>query len=235
MSARRSSKHPPPRVDLIAELVGGMVGRAVYAARDYREVVAEGAGETIDVCAGCEVDCCASFTVPLNVVDAMRLRRGLDLPWTTFVALAACPPDMPTFPVRLGQGRAMLSLKRRRGACPFRLRLGRHRRCGVHALRPTACRLFPFLPDLDAQRRAPQGMLAQRPPRDCPWRWPASDQARAELELKLKEDARLRRIDGEVLRRWHRQTEQLHTARNFFHFLELELQRVASEGELAER
>jgi Fe-S-cluster containining protein len=236
---KRASKKAPAQasaplkqeVDSIAEIVGALTGRAVYAPTAYREVADPRDGETADVCGGCEVDCCSNYVIPLNVTDAYRIWKALRLPWTSFAAMARYPSAAPTWPVRLPDGGAMLALRRRRGSCPFVMRLAGQRRCGIHALRPTACRLFPFLPDDDAQRRSPVGMMAQRPPRDCPWRWPNSPEAIEALDQLIAESQRLRTLDVEVLRTWHRQMNMPHTEENFFIFLEQEMERRDRGGD----
>jgi len=226
--AKPEASAAEPRVDLVAEMVGKLIGRSVYAARDYRPLPEPGEGQTIDVCGGCEIDCCSAFTVPLNVTDAYEIRSTLRVPWEAFAELVPYQQQSPTFAVRLqGKGPAMLALKRRGRSCVFLLKLGQQRRCGMHALRPTACRLFPYLGDADAQRSPPDGMLAQRPPRDCPWCWPADETALAALQVQIDESDRRRAIDHEVLRIWHRQMDLEHTKANFFRFLEEELGRRA--------
>ncbi|MBN2359012.1 MAG: YkgJ family cysteine cluster protein [Deltaproteobacteria bacterium] len=225
-SRRQEPVAAEPGTHLI-EFVSSLAGRAAFPADAYRAVPQPGDGRTVDVCAGCEVDCCSSHTVPLTVVDAHRLRRALTLPWSEFVELVPYRAESPTWPVRLNQGRAQLALRRRRRSCVFLLRLGEHRRCGIHGLRPMACRLFPFIADRGAQQRAPAGMLAQRPPRDCPWRWPIAGETSAGLFALIEEDRRARELDQEVLRIWYRQLDLSRTADNFFAFLDEEMGRRA--------
>lgn len=211
----------------VAELVGMMSGRAAYQAEAYRPVPEPRDGRTVDICAGCEVDCCSHYTLPLSVVDAYRIRAALGLPWSEFVEFAPYRPDSPTWPVRLADERVQLALKRRKRSCSFLLRFGPHRRCGIHGLRPMACRLFPFIGNHISQRHAPSGMLAQRPPRDCPWRWPIDGDTAAALPGLIDEDERSRALDQEVLRIWHRQLNLPRTRDDFFAFLDEEMGRRA--------
>lgn len=211
--------------DTVAELVGLMSGRPAYPTEAYRPVPEPGAGRTVDVCAGCEVDCCSHYTLPLSVVDAYRIRAALGLPWSEFVEFTRYRPDSPTWPVRLEDDRVQLALRRRDRSCSFLLRFGSHRRCGIHGLRPMACRLFPFIGNHLSQTRAPIGMLAQRPPRDCPWRWPFNGATAVALPALIDEDERTRALDQEVLRIWHRQLNLPRTKENFFSFLDEEMAR----------
>ncbi|MFH1812343.1 MAG: YkgJ family cysteine cluster protein [Pseudomonadota bacterium] len=187
-----------------------------------------GEGRTVDVCAGCEVDCCSHHVLPLSVEDAYAIRIALNLPFEAFATLVPYPNGAPTWPVRLARGKALLALRRRRQSCLFLLRIGGQRRCAIHGVRPMACRLFPFLPDATAQRNAPEGMLAQRVPSECPWCWPRTGQAAAELDRLIVDNARRLDVDTTVLRTWHRQLDLPHQPRSFFRFLDEEMARRAA-------
>ena len=90
------------------------MGRSVHGAQDYRPPLDPGPGRTVDLCTGCEVDCCSHHVLPLSVVDAYRIHSELKLPFKDFAALVPYPADAPTWPVRLARGRALLALRRRR-------------------------------------------------------------------------------------------------------------------------
>ena len=105
-------------------------------------------------CAGCHGDCCTVHDVPLSAFELRRLRRALGLPWNA-VATVVEDRNMLARGVRLSRAPVWKRFNLRRrpsGACQFLLELeGGHRRCGVHALRPGACRIYPLLPDRTAQ------------------------------------------------------------------------------------
>lgn len=213
----------------IDTMVGSFMGRSVYGADAYRSPLQPGEGRTVDLCHGCEVDCCSNHLIPLSVVDAYRIHVGLKLPFVDFAALVAYPADAPTWPVRLGRnGRALLALRRRRKSCIFLHRIVGHRLCAIHALRPMACRLFPFLPDAGAQRMAPVGMRAQRAPGDCPWRWPIDGLESQNLDALIAANEQARDVDQQVLRIWHRQLDMPHDRDHFYLFLQQEMARRAA-------
>lgn len=214
----------------VTQFIASFMGRSVHGAKDYRAPLDPGPGRTVDLCTGCDVDCCSHHVLPLTVVDAYRIHKELKLPFQDFAALVPYPADAPTWPVRLARGRALLALRRRRSSCIFLHRIGPHRRCAIHALRPMACRLFPFLPDADAQKKAPEGMMAQMPPNECPWRWPRDSQAVSELDAMLDENVRSQEIDQQVLRIWHRQMNMPHDRDHFYEFLDQEMARREAGG-----
>lgn len=207
------------------EMICLMGGRPPQPPEAYRVLEQQGEGRTVDVCGNCRINCCADFVIPLTVVDAQRLRTGLMLDWSAFATLTDYHSDNPNWPIRLKNRKAQLSLKRRRGGCLFLLNLGGQRRCGGHALRPIACRMFPFVANRVAQSRAYPGMQTQLPPSRCPWAWPADEAAKREVLDLITEDELAREIDQSVLRTWSRQMNLPHTKENFFLFLQQEMDR----------
>ncbi|HEY7954966.1 MAG TPA: YkgJ family cysteine cluster protein [Polyangia bacterium] len=99
-------------------------------------------------CAGCAGDCCVQHVVPLSGYDLWRLSGGLGVPWDALVEIAEERHPLH-FGFRLDRGAVHyhFRLKRRAsGACQLLLELpGGHRRCGVHGLRPGACRVYPLV------------------------------------------------------------------------------------------
>lgn len=74
--------------------------------------------------------------------------------------------------VELAEGRRLMILARRSGACRF---LDAENRCSVHAVRPLDCRLFPFAPRVDAQGRLRR--LRVLPLDDCDYALDGSNDA----------------------------------------------------------
>jgi len=214
------------RLDPLAAILGGATDLVRHPVSAYRKPPEPGEGRTIDMCAGCDVDCC-SYVVPLTVSDAHRIREQLNLPWAAFATLVPYPLRAVTWPIRVGRSAFQLAIKRKRGTCPFRLRFSGLQRCGIHAQRPTACRLFPFLADVEAQRRAPSPMLAQISPQKCPLAWPKDEHSIAELHDLIETSTRGRAQDEEVLRLWNLQLDLPRTRENFFVFLDEEMERRA--------
>jgi Fe-S-cluster containining protein len=214
------------RLNPLAAILGGATDLVRHPISAYRRPAELAEGRTIDMCAGCDVDCC-SYIVPLTVSDAHRIQQQLNLPWTAFATLVPYPTRAVTWPIRVGRRNFQLAIKRKRGTCPFRMRFSGLQRCGIHPLRPMACRLFPFLADVDAQRRAPSSMMAQLPPEKCPLAWPKNDTSVAELHDLIVTATTGRAQDEEVLRLWNLQLDLPRTRENFFLFLEEEMARRA--------
>jgi Fe-S-cluster containining protein len=82
--------------------------------------------------------------------DLVRLCRGLGVPWDRLVELRHT--DFPAFDgFRLDAGprhHHFVLRRRENGACLLLVEIDdKHRRCGVHALRPDACRRYPLVLD----------------------------------------------------------------------------------------
>ena len=101
-------------------------------------------------CFGCTTTCCLDYVVPVNAHDVWRLARALGLSWGALVEVRPTPADyMESFTLdSSGQKRAFQLRRRAGGACALLTSLpdGSHR-CGVHAARPLACRLYPYRGD----------------------------------------------------------------------------------------
>jgi Fe-S-cluster containining protein len=98
-------------------------------------------------CFGCTTSCCSDYLVAVNAHDLWRLTRELGLPWTALAAVRSTLPDYAeSFALDDSGGRFGFHLHRTAsGACTLLTRLGDGvERCGVHAVRPLACRVYPF-------------------------------------------------------------------------------------------
>lgn len=95
-------------------------------------------------CTSCG-NCCKEPLLPLNDLDVARLAAHTgDSPlkivsWVTRHQIAM--DDEPEAFVRLKQGKRVMVLGHRRGACRY---LGEDNRCSVYTARPSGCRVFPF-------------------------------------------------------------------------------------------
>jgi hypothetical protein len=108
-------------------------------------------------CFGCTTRCCFEYVVPVNGHDLWRLMRTLSLPWSELVTVRNTPGDWAeSFTLDGGTDRyAFLLRKQPDGGCAMLLSLGSGQyRCGTHAARPLACRIYPFNPAW----RAPTGI-----------------------------------------------------------------------------
>jgi Fe-S-cluster containining protein len=209
------------------ELAGSaFVGRPVAGLSMYRAPPVEQGGKEADMCAGCDVDCCTGHVIPLNALDAWRIRSGMDIPFADFVGLVPWSKGAPCHYVRLGDARYTMVLRRRGdGSCSFLVRVGQERRCGIHALRPDACRIFPYLPDVETQVAQPGHNLVQLHPSFCPWRWPSTPEHKARVLKDIADNTDHRKLDRDVLSTWYWALGVEKTVENFYAFLEEELAR----------
>lgn len=169
----------------------------------YRPAPSSDAGTELDLCAGCDVDCCTNHLVPLNLVDIARLAITLNMHPKEFVGVVDWQPQMPVQPLLWGSGKRALALRRHANqSCAFLVKLGPHRRCGVHGVRPDACRVFPFVHEATKQRLQPAGRLLQLHPSHCPWRWPVSEERRAQVLQDLEDNQNHREWERQQLGAW---------------------------------
>ncbi len=154
-----------------------------------------------DACAGCPAPCCFEHDVEVNGFDLVRLTRGLGLPWNSLVRDVEEPHGL-YFGFRLDSGPThhhFRLLRRESGACQLLLELaGGARRCGVHGLRPGACRIYPLRPDSSTQVGSIVGTHAICPPAQRL----LYDDARASLRSIVDEDEAEEELWSRVLARW---------------------------------
>jgi Fe-S-cluster containining protein len=103
----------------------------------------------IDPCVECTTGCCTSYIVPLSGFDVWRLCRGLQLPWQEVAEVRSAFAHWEGFALHAGGARFGLFLRARprTDTCHFLMQLpGGAWRCGVHAVRPMACRIYPYKP-----------------------------------------------------------------------------------------
>ena len=208
-------------------LAPNLLGRPLTTLSMYRDPPTKEGGAEIDMCAGCDVDCCTGHVIPVNIFDAWRMRSVLNIPFREFLALSQWTKAAPTHPVRIGDFKYTLVLKRRPDkSCAFLLRVGNERRCGVHGLRPDACRIFPFLPDLELQTKQPGHSMLQMHPSHCPWNWPSTPEHKARVLNDIQDNMNHRKVDRTVLSAWYWVIGVERSVENFFTFLEDEVPRA---------
>lgn len=135
-------------------------------------------------CTGCG-ECCRQVRVPLTFADLARLCGATALPAGEIVEWGA--PELiagePSSLLALPQGRRVMLLRQRDGACRFLDAAGL---CSVHEARPAACRAYP----LHATFSERGGLKRLRVLRgDCPY----DLQGTATLSSVRRDHERLRR------------------------------------------
>lgn len=158
-------------------------------------------------CFGCTTGCCREYEVELSGFDLWRLVRGLDVPWRGVAEVrrdfSTGPAASIAFVLDESAHRHSLWLRRHRGgACVLLLELpGQQVRCGAHASRPLACRLYPYQPAVSPTAGAHGALVAHAicPPRSRQRFEAARDEARPAIDAELVERALWIRL----VRRWN--------------------------------
>jgi Fe-S-cluster containining protein len=192
---------PLPRNEAWAARVGEERATIDAAIRETRgaprlAVVAE------TPCFGCTTSCCLDYDVPVHAHDVWRLMRALGVSWRALVRPRPTPPDwMESFALDdTGRKLALHLLRRDGGACALLTTLpdGSHR-CGVHAERPLACRLYPHRGDW-----APGAPVRLQADAICPPAQRAAYEAHASFAVgEVAAEVAERHLYLRVLARWN--------------------------------
>jgi Fe-S-cluster containining protein len=151
-------------------------------------------------CLSCHGPCCYEHNVSVSAADLRRLARGLAVPWQSLADIDHHPIGLfEGFRLDRGARHYYFLLKRREsGACLLLVEIDdRHRRCGVHALRPMPCRRYPLV-DSDGPDGAELGAHAICPPEQAAIYRAGIGELRALVDEPQAERALYKR----VLERW---------------------------------
>lgn len=159
-------------------------------------------------CTACG-NCCRSLRVAVTALDVARLSAASTASPSSLVAwLAPGEVDMTGEPesfVELSQGRRLMVLAQRDGACQL---LDSDQRCRAYASRPRDCRTFPFAFESIAPHSAGSRRLTLLPLSDCAYE---SDGHNDSNLLDAEDQARWKELrDYQALvarwnrRAWHR-------------------------------
>lgn len=126
-----------------------MLSSATWAEVRESKLPLAKADHRLNPCEACSGVCC-QFQVELGLVEATRIALTLAVPpELVFLAVPhqSDPSGLGNQPAfMLDSGASSLAFRRHDVtlACPFKLDLQGFGRCGIYALRPGACRLFPY-------------------------------------------------------------------------------------------
>lgn len=100
-------------------------------------------------CSVCPGHCCATATVEVTTVEALRMAFDQALALEAVVQRMGCAPDVAdrwaSVPIPLEDGLTVLRLRHRdKGGCTFLNAALEQGRCSAHATRPGTCRLYPL-------------------------------------------------------------------------------------------
>jgi Fe-S-cluster containining protein len=136
-------------------------------------------------CTGCGV-CCRTYRAAVTHHDLARLLGSIGARAQDLVEfLTPDAVDMTGEPetlVELGEGRRMMVLAQREGACRF---LSAENRCTVYAVRPSDCRLFPF----DLTATAESASLSLLPLEGCEFELSTDTDLEVEGRALVQDDA----------------------------------------------
>jgi Fe-S-cluster containining protein len=155
---------------------------------------------TADPCVDCTTGCCVSYVVPLTGFDLWRLCRGLQLPWHQVAEVRSEFAHWEGFALHAGAARYGLFLRAqpRTETCHFLMRLpGGAWRCGAHAVRPMACRVYPY-------KASPAGGLEMVAHAMCPapsLAW--FEERRASARVPVEEELAERQLYLFALAHWN--------------------------------
>jgi len=155
-------------------------------------------------CVRCLAPCCASI-VRLTTVETLRIAFTLVIDLESFVEPIALEPgqsEINAHPIVLDNGRAFIRLQHRQGGCvgAFLPAPGRVR-CGMHALRPGACRVYPHTVIVDEEHQYSVGSQKL-----CEVKWLQDDSFRAALLKDIRQWREDFDMDDEITERWNHET-----------------------------
>jgi Fe-S-cluster containining protein len=133
----------------------------------------------------------------MNVCDLVRLCVPLQVPPPAVCALEPCETRNGA-PILVGdQPRHITLRKDASGFCSLLIKGFGFVRCGVHALRPAICRIYPFSFERGATRYQ-MGMIG------CPTLWLVDEPRRNAVLDDVESHEHDRVLDRKVVRRWNR-------------------------------
>src|SRR5262245_35784467 len=100
-------------------------------------------------CAACRAPCCVGRPVSLTGFDVNRLTDAFGVPWDE-LALAGVA-FAGGFRLNSSETRWNFRLRQRPNSSCVLAVGGEHLRCAAHAVRPSACRIYPFYVGLGEQ------------------------------------------------------------------------------------
>jgi Fe-S-cluster containining protein len=170
---------PSPRLAIL-----NMVPQAAWEEQQRRPRFLQPRELSLDPCAVCVGNCCFA-QVRVTTVEALRIALALTLPILDVVQVSPAPEGAEAQdhrqPIPLASGAVRLSLRVREGhRCLFLFHVNGRGRCGIHALRPGPCRIYPFHVQ-QGQRRVSVGGQSM-----CPVGWLQNEDTVKRVAADLK-------------------------------------------------
>jgi Fe-S-cluster containining protein len=165
-------------------------------------------------CVDCHAECCRARVV-LNVADLVRLVAPLQIPPSSACDLVECDTRNGE-PILIGETPKQIVLRKAEDEfCVFLLKVDGHRRCGVHALRPGICKIYPFSWERGTMSYQ-MGYVA------CPSLWVVGDERRNEVLDDVESHEHDRVLDRKLVRRWNERSAEERTPQAFWRFALME-------------
>jgi Fe-S-cluster containining protein len=159
-------------------------------------------------CLGCTGECCRARVV-MNIPDLVRLAAPLGIHPSALCDLTECETRNATG-VLIGETAKYIQLRKRDdGFCRLLLEIDGHRRCGVHSLRPSICRIYPFSFERGSSVYA-MGLVV------CPTQWIVSAHKRDAILDDVESFEQDRALDRRLVKRFNRLPEGERTPAAFW-------------------
>lgn len=100
----------------------------------------------MELCSSCKGHCCSRFVIIVTPYDVKKISEALKLDPLKFVDVqpAEFGSKYPSFLLRDGKHVLALDQKLGKRECIFFMKINGIGRCGIHSIRPTICRTYPF-------------------------------------------------------------------------------------------
>ncbi|MEW5850005.1 MAG: YkgJ family cysteine cluster protein [Myxococcota bacterium] len=165
-------------------------------------------------CTGCHAECCRARVV-MNVPDLVRLVAPLQMPPSSACDLVECETRNGE-PILIGETPKQIVLRKGDDDfCVFLMNVDGHRRCGVHAIRPAICRIYPFSWER-GNMRYQMGYVA------CPSMWVVGEARKNAVLDDVESHEHDRVLDRKLVRRWNARPAEERTPQGFWRFAMVE-------------
>jgi Fe-S-cluster containining protein len=159
-------------------------------------------------CIGCHGNCCTARVV-LNVCDLVRLAAPLGMHPSSLCDLSECDSRNGE-PILIGDTAKHMCLRKRDDdLCALLLDVDGQHKCGVHAIRPGICRMYPF--------SYARGLtIYQMGHVVCPKKWVLSDERRDRVLDDIEAHEQDRAVDRRIVKAWNQRPAETRTVAGFW-------------------
>jgi len=161
-------------------------------------------------CSTCHGECCKARVI-MNIPDLIRLAAPLQVHPSSLCDLTEVESRHGE-PVNIGEAHKHIVLRKRDdNFCALLLDVDGHRRCGVHSLRPSICRIYPFGYERGQVSYSIGAYI-------CPTPWIVSTDRRNQILDDVERYEQDRALDRRLVRRFNALPDQERTVNAFWDF-----------------